>query len=274
MRVRWLGWAGVELECDGMAVVIDPLADPGAVFAALGEAAAGMRMPAIVEPSHRRSAIAGLLTHLHRDHADAGALAGALAPGAPVLEPEPGGGEGLELLGLAQADAELERSGLGRRVAPWTAVERDPFRLTALPSVDGTGDPQVSWLVEARGRRVLHLGDTMFHGFWWRMALRHGPFDIVFAPVNGARVSFPHRRPPSPLAAVMDPEQAAIAGELLGARTVVAMHFGGYDRTSFYRPVDDADQRFVAAAECRGYEPAVLEPGETVEVGAPGAAVA
>ena len=39
MKVRWLGWAGVEIEADGAAVVIDPLADPGATFAALGERA-------------------------------------------------------------------------------------------------------------------------------------------------------------------------------------------------------------------------------------------
>ena len=37
MKVRWLGWAGVEIEADGASVVIDPLEDPGATFAALGD---------------------------------------------------------------------------------------------------------------------------------------------------------------------------------------------------------------------------------------------
>ena len=45
--------------------------------------------------------------------------------------------------------------------------------------------------------------DTTFHGYWWRMARRHGPFDVVFAPINGAVVNFPHLQPPSPLAATM-----------------------------------------------------------------------
>ena len=45
---------------------------------------------------------AGLVTHLHRDHADAGALTKALVAGAPVLEPKRA-----EDLALAQADAEL-----------------------------------------------------------------------------------------------------------------------------------------------------------------------
>jgi L-ascorbate metabolism protein UlaG (beta-lactamase superfamily) len=37
MKVRWLGWAGVEIEAEGARVVIDPLADPAATFAALAE---------------------------------------------------------------------------------------------------------------------------------------------------------------------------------------------------------------------------------------------
>jgi L-ascorbate metabolism protein UlaG (beta-lactamase superfamily) len=39
MKARWLGWAGVEIEAEGAALVIDPLADPGATFAALGDGA-------------------------------------------------------------------------------------------------------------------------------------------------------------------------------------------------------------------------------------------
>jgi L-ascorbate metabolism protein UlaG (beta-lactamase superfamily) len=28
MQIRWLGWAGVEIEAQGERVVIDPVADP------------------------------------------------------------------------------------------------------------------------------------------------------------------------------------------------------------------------------------------------------
>jgi L-ascorbate metabolism protein UlaG (beta-lactamase superfamily) len=135
-----------------------------------------------------------------------------------------------------------------------------------MPAVDGLGDPQVSWLVEADGRRALHLGDTVFHGYWWRMVRRHGPFDVVFAPINGAAVDFPHLQPPSPLAAAMEPEQAALAGELLGAGTVVPIHYDGFEIDPWYRPVSDASARFAAAATGRPYEARVLEPGESFEV--------
>src|SRR5918999_175728 len=266
MKVRWLGWAGVEIQAQGASVVIDPLADPGATFAALGERAAAVALPAVTQPEAKGTAVAGLVSHLHRDHADAGALASALDPAATVHEPVWPGGVEAENLALAQADAELERAGLNRRrVEVWERMEVGPFAITALPAVDGLGDPQVSWLVEAEGVRVLHLGDTIFHGFWWRMSRRHGPFDVVFAPINGATVDFPHLQPPSPLAAAMEPEQAALAGELLRAGTVVPMHYDGFGENPWYHPIGDAARRFEAAAAGRRYDARPLQPGESLE---------
>ncbi len=266
MKVRWLGWAGVEIEADGATVVIDPLHDPGATFAALGERAQEVELPAIVPPDSQGTAVAGLLSHLHRDHTDAAALAAALADDATVHEPAWPGGADFENLALAQANAELEQAGLRRRaVEIWESFEVGPFTLTALPAVDGLGDPQVAWLVEAEGQRALHLGDTIFHGYWWRMAQRHGPFDLVLAPINGAVVDFPHLQPPSPFAAAMDPEHAAAAAEALGARTLVPIHYGGFEVDPFYRPLADPLERFEAATSDRPYEARVLEPGEGLE---------
>ena len=265
MELTWLGWAGVELEHDGATVVVDPLGDAGAVFAPLPDAA-GSPLPQVVAPTAGR-AVAGLVTHLHRDHADAAALTHALAPGAPVFEPPAGSGEGLEELSLAQAEHELTAAGLDRhRLAPWERATAGPFELTALPAVDGTGDPQVSWLVEAGGVRVLHLGDTMFHGAWWRMALRHGPFDVVLLPVNAPVVRFPHRRPASELPIVMDPVQAAVAAQVLGARVAIPIHDEGYEVGGIYEPVPDAAERFAAAAAERGVPTRILTVGESIEV--------
>jgi L-ascorbate metabolism protein UlaG (beta-lactamase superfamily) len=261
MEIRWLGWAGVELEHDGARLVIDPLADPGGTFAGFGEAAAGTELPAVVLAAEGE-AVAGLVSHLHRDHADAGALAAALAPGAAVHHPP--AAEDVNLA-LAQAEHELTASELPRTtIATWGSIDVGPFTCTALPAVDGLGDPQVSWLVEAGGTRVLHLGDTLFHGAWWQMARRAGPFDVVLAPINGAVVDFPHQQPPSPLPAAMKPEQAALAGELLGATTVVPMHYGGFALEPHYRPIADARERFELAARGRAYRAAPLAPGETL----------
>lgn len=266
MRVTWLGWAGAELEEDGATVVVDPLEDAGAVFDYLGDQAAGMVVPEIVAPSAGR-AVAGLVTHLHRDHADAAALTAALAPDAPVFEPHGQGEDRVDHLALAQADHELTAAGRERRqLAPWESVTVAPFTLTALPAVDGIGDPQVAWLIETDGARVLHLGDTMFHGHWWRIARRHGPFDAVLVPVNGAVLSFPHRQPPSPNPGAMNPDQAATAARILGARLAIPMHDHGYELRGVYEPVDSAAQRFLTAAAHRKVPTQLLQPGQSITI--------
>ena len=116
--------------------------------------------------------------------------------------------------------------------------------------------------------RVLHLGDTMFHGYWWRIARRHGPFDVVLVPVNGAVLGFPHRRPASPLPAALDPTQAAIAAEILGTRQAVPIHADGYELDGIYQPAPDAAKQFAAAAAERGVPVSILDPGESIEIAA------
>jgi len=261
MRIRWLGWAGVEFETRGERVVVDPLRDAAAVFSWLGERSRAITLPEVV--SAEPGAIAALLTHLHRDHADSAALASALTAGAPVYEPADYGGKARERLAVVQADHELTAAGLARNPAvAWTSTMAGAFTLTALPAVDGTGDPQVSWLIEADGKRALHLGDTMWHGWWWRICERYGAPDVVLAPINGARLTFPHRQPSSSLPGAMDPEQAALAAELLRAERIVPLHYGGYDIPGVYEPVLEPLGRLAAATS----RATPLKVGETIEL--------
>jgi L-ascorbate metabolism protein UlaG (beta-lactamase superfamily) len=177
-----------------------------------------------------------------------------------VYEPRSYGGTTLEQLAVAQADAELTAAGFDRRpLDAWTMVEAGPFSVTAIPAADGTGDPQVSWLVEAGGRRLLHLGDTLFHGWWWRISERFGAPDVVCAPINGARLTFPHRRPASTLPGVMDPEQAALAAELLRAGKLMPIHYGAYEAGGLYENVADPLERLRAASD-RVAVPRLAEP--------------
>jgi L-ascorbate metabolism protein UlaG (beta-lactamase superfamily) len=180
-----------------------------------------------------------------------------------VYEPVVFGGESADRLAVIQADRELTAAGLARQpAAVWTSIAAGAFTLTALPAVDGTGDPQVSWLLEAEGKRVLHLGDTMWHGWWWRIRERYGPPDVVLAPINGARLTFPNRQPASPLAGVMEPEQAALAAELLHADRLVPIHYGAYALPDVYEPVGDPVERLAAATD----RATPMKPGETIEV--------
>jgi L-ascorbate metabolism protein UlaG (beta-lactamase superfamily) len=257
MEVRRLAWAGLEISAGGQRLVIDLVED----FSRLhGGVTPDGQVPPPPEPG---SVQVALLTHLHRDHADPTAIARALQSGAPVLRPERASGRESETALVRQTESEVEESDLATRVVGgWETVEIGPFEIAALPAVDGFGDPQVSWSVAADGCRVLHAGDTLFHGWWWLIAERHGPFDMVFLPAGGAVVDLPTRQPPSPLPAGMDPDQAAVAAKLLRARQVVPIHYGPLHEAPNYVQVDDPPGRLCAAARDAGVEARVLAPGE------------
>ncbi|WP_410602981.1 MBL fold metallo-hydrolase [Amycolatopsis sp. lyj-90] len=260
MRTRRLGWAGLEIEADGERLVIDYVRDLSPLFTGWRS---GDRLPA---PSG--TAGAALVTHLHRDHTDAAALAGVLAPGAPVLRPAPGHGDDVDNVTTLQAERELALHRLAAEVVdPWSTREIGPFLVTAIPAVDGLGDPQLNWVVQADGQRIFHGGDTMFHGYWWLIARRFSPFDAVFLPANGAVVDAPHLRPPSPLPAALDPRQAAAAAEILDARYAVPMHYepGQPDKIAGYVEVADPEKEFRAHAGQRAH---VLAVGEWLDLAA------
>jgi L-ascorbate metabolism protein UlaG (beta-lactamase superfamily) len=262
MRVRRLGWAGLEIEAQGATVVVDLVEEAEPLRSALPPGA-------LVSPAGKASA--ALVTHLHSDHADPAAIERVLAPGGVVLRPAPFDGSRAENWWTAPAEAGFARSDLTVNVVrEWQTTMVGPFEITAVPAVDGLGDPQVSWVVTADGQRVFHGGDTIFHGYWWLIAGRFGPFDAAFLPINGAVVDFGHLRPASPLPADLTPEQAAVAGLILQARQVVPIHFGIVDQP-VYVEVDDPAVAFRAAAEKHGVQVTMLAPGEEIDLSQVGA---
>jgi L-ascorbate metabolism protein UlaG (beta-lactamase superfamily) len=261
MKITRLGWAGIELEAaGGETAVIDLLQDTSGMAAFMGEPHGPLP-----GPTRPGAAVLALVTHLHEDHADAASIAGALAPGGVLLRPAPDDGEFLEIAAQQTAEKRLTELGVPQRhVAPWARVEVGPFTATAIPAVDGFGDPQVSWVVEADGVRIFHGGDTLYHGYWWRARMRTGDIDYAFLPINAPRVSLPHRRPASPHGAVMDGAQAAAAAELLGAREAIPIHYDTINNPPIYTQVEDPAGRFLAACAALGVAARVVEAGQVV----------
>lgn len=261
MDVRRLAWAGLEVRAGSETAVIDFVEE----FAHLrGAAPPPGEVPASPAPG---TVSLALLTHLHSDHADAGAITRALRPDGRVLMPERALGNGDETALLERPQSAFDESGLAAAVVePWETVEAGPFTVTALPAADGFGDPQVSWAVAAEGCRILHAGDTIFHGWWWLAAMRHGPFDVAFLPAGGAVVDLPARQPASPLPAGMDPRQAAIAAKLLGAQKLVPIHYGPIHEADNYVQASDPAGSLEAAARELGVAARVLQPGEQLSI--------
>ncbi|HWI72992.1 MAG TPA: MBL fold metallo-hydrolase [Baekduia sp.] len=259
MNIRRLGWAGVELEAeDGAVAVIDLLESTESMRAFMGEP----HTP-LPGPSRPGSAVVALVTHLHGDHTDPDAIAAALGEDGVLLRPAPDTGPFLEIAATLEAEKRLVELGVRQRIVNvWETVVVGPFRATAVPAVDGFGDPQVGWVVEADGTRVYHHGDTLFHGSWWRARMRVGDIDVAFLPVNGPLVSLPHRQPGSPRNAVMSPAEAAAAAQLLGARVAVPIHYDTINNPPIYAQTDDPAGAFAREGAALGVDVRVLEPGE------------
>lgn len=240
--------------------MVDLLENAGSMAEFIGEP-----REALPGPTAPGTVSLALVTHLHYDHTDPAALERALAPDGLVLRPPPARGDGMETIALAAAEQGLAELGIETRVVePWETVEAGPFAVTAVPAADGFGDPQVSWVVAAEGRRIVHCGDTVFHGWWWLTKMRHGPFDTAFLPVNGPIVNLPHRQPHSTLPAAMDPVQAAEAAALLEAVEAIPIHYDTLNNPPVYAQVDRPADAFLEAASRRGVPARTVRAGESV----------
>ena len=238
LQVQRLGWAGIHLQLGEAHLYIDPLLDP----AVWGPALLDPLTPIATQPGPRFA----LVTHRHEDHLDPLALKAALGTGGTFLSAE------------AVNAGLLPPGTLSRVAALYEPQLLGDFTAVAVPAADGYGDPQVSWIVSAGGRRIIHCGDTLWHGHWWRIGRQYGPFDAAFLPINGAR--FGWRKPASDVPAVLTPHQAVEAAAILGARLVVPIHYG-IAPSDEYREVPDARAELLAAARAKGIGVEIVPSG-------------
>lgn len=259
LELRRLSCAGLEITSGDDVLLIDPLVELDAILRLV---LAEEEEP-LVAPAAQGDACGVLVSHLHRDHADASAIRHALAPHGRLLGPPVGPDDSFAQTAIAGVEQELDDLGLTLEpTSPWTSVALGAFEVTAVPASDGTGDPQVSWVVAAGGRRILHGGDTLWHGAWWKIAARLGPIDVAFLPINGAVISFPWTQPAADAPASMTPEQAIEATRALCADRLVPTHYGLLYHADLYREREDPAPAAVAAGARRGVDVTVLEPGQ------------
>lgn len=148
----------------------------------------------------------------------------------------------------------------------WQPIDAGPFRVTAVPSHDWRGDDQVAWVVEIDGRRMIHCGDTIWHGRWYEIARRYRSFDAAFLPINGVLTRLPGFTP-TRVPATLTPEQAIEAAVVLRARRACPIHHGLFHRPPRYVEQPDVLARFEAAARRRGIEAVAPRDGELLPIG-------
>ncbi|WP_394833241.1 MBL fold metallo-hydrolase [Pendulispora rubella] len=239
LRAQRLAWAGVRLQLATSTLFLDPLISPDA----WGPALKDPLIPVDVASGSRYV----LVTHRHPDHFDPAAIRRAL-------------GESGRLVCAPEVAAAAAAWGFKTRMAPLyePVLLDDDFTATAVPAIDGYGDPQVSWVVRGGGRRIIHCGDTLWHGSWWHIGRQFGPFDAAFLPINGAR--FAWRKPVSEVSAVMTPEQAVAAAIVLGAKLLVPIHYGVVGAEG-YSELPDPEGTLLQIARRRNMPVEIVRPG-------------
>ncbi len=230
MRIQKMPWTGIRIETGNVRIAIDPLFTLDPIW--------GAPKDPFYPLSDFGPVDAVLVTHMHPDHFDPKAIARFYGNDIPVYVPE----------GVVN---EAKRSGLTAIQGGTVGISFTigPFTITPTYSVDGIGDIQNAYVVEAGGKRILHSGDTLWHGYWWKMRQAFGPFDAVFLPINAAVIEFPGLTPPSGQPVVMSPEQAAAAAMVLEAKQLIPVHYGTFDNPPIYAQTPDVLSRLEASAK-------------------------
>jgi L-ascorbate metabolism protein UlaG (beta-lactamase superfamily) len=239
-----LAWAGLRLEFGSVALFVDAInPDPQS----------GRPGPSLQTHAARSFA---LVTHHHPDHCDPAALAPLLGTTGYLVAQESV---------LAQFDHRSLNVQPTRTFEPvFLSRGAGEFVAWAVPASDGLGSPQFSWVIDAGGKRIIHCGDTAWHGGWWDIGRAYGPFDVAFLPINGFRQTGGRFRE-APAAMSLTPEQAVHAAKILGANLAVPIHFGLVPDAS-YTEEPDALARFVREASAQSVRVRTLAPGESLSL--------
>jgi L-ascorbate metabolism protein UlaG (beta-lactamase superfamily) len=240
-EITWVGHGTVLVEMDGVTMITDPL---------LRARVAHLRR--VAPPARELPPLdAVLVSHQHGDHLDPRSLA-LIGRNSRLIAP-PGASKYLRRRGFE--DVTEVRPGEDVAVGPVTVTATHAEH--AGSRTVGQSGLAVGFVLEG-SRRIYFAGDTdIFPGL-----AELAPVDVALLPIWGwGPVLGPGH---------LDPAGAARAAALLGARSVVPIHWGTYAPVHILvrsRPVwlDDPPDRFRAELEVEApdTELRVLAPGET-----------
>lgn len=179
---RPLGQAGFRFDFDGTVVYVDPYLSNR--VAELEGAALQRQIPIPEAPDNITDADWILLSHIHLDHCDLATLLpmARASAAARIMCPADVArhlvGHGLSAERLRQADEKWHQLGPGCRViavpAAHPELERDADGLLRY----------AGYVIEHRGRRLYHAGDTSVHEKIIDTLCAMRPIDVAFLPVN------------------------------------------------------------------------------------------
>jgi L-ascorbate metabolism protein UlaG (beta-lactamase superfamily) len=201
--IEYVGHATVLIDVAGVRLLTDPL---------LRNRVTHLRRAAKVDAGALRGLDAVLISHLHYDHLDLPSLQ-RLGRDMPVVAPR-GAGPMIKRKAGVRNVIELspaEEIQIGALTVRGTPAEHDAARLP----FGATAEP-LGYVIEGGGKTIYFAGDTdVFPGM-----AELGPVDVGLLPIWGWG--------PTMGPGHMDPERAAEAAALLGARIAIPIHWGTY----------------------------------------------
>jgi L-ascorbate metabolism protein UlaG (beta-lactamase superfamily) len=249
LKFTLLGGPTALLEYAGLRWLTDPTLSPP------GEYAGGLVKTAgpAIEPSALAPIDVVLLSHEH--HSD---------------NLDPGGREFLPTARrvLTTPEAAERLGGNATGVDPWSSVEVErskgsPVTVTAVPAQHGPDESEeimgrvIGFVLEAAGApRVYLSGDNASLEVAREIARRVGP--VAIAVLFAGAVQLPHRFDGAYL--TLSSDHAAEAAMLLGAHTVIPVHFEGW--THFGQGAEELRKAFAGNGIAERL--ALAEPGQTV----------
>lgn len=244
--MTYVGHATVLFETDAQSILADP------VFSnRLASVFTRREAPMSFDVNSIRNLRAILISHGHHDHMDLRSLV-TLGKDVPVIVPK---GVSIPLV--------LRRFRDIRVVKPWDELQVGPAKITVVPSHHFGGRPPFYITASYQGyvisgeKCVYFAGDTGFDEEMFRQICGRFSLDLAILPIGAYH-------PPSFRKHHMSPEDAIDAFRLLGARSMMPIHFETFSMS--WEPMDEPRRRLNAAAEKAGVSDTVfaLTAGESI----------
>lgn len=249
LRITWLGHSSLLLEVDGLRILVDPVwGERASPFSYLG-AKRFYPVPLALQDLPPIDAI--LISHDHYDHLDIATVKRLKDKNIEWYMPL-GVGSHLRHWGVAKEKIhELDW---------WQDATIKGVKFTAIPSRHSSGrsifltDTKKTlwsgWAINGPQHRVVYSGDTTMHPDFKTVGDKLGPFDLSIIEIGAYNLLWRDNH--------LGPEQALIAHQLLQAKTLLPVHWAGFDLAThgWTEPME----RLQAAALKSPARPQVLTP--------------
>jgi L-ascorbate metabolism protein UlaG (beta-lactamase superfamily) len=228
--ITWLGHAGFLVQMEGANILIDPN------WALWHGPVKRLRHPSLYAHDMPRIDLV-LITHAHFDHLHLPSLR-RIADGQPIIVPR----------GVGNVVKRCDFSSV-TELNTWGSIGFQDLRISLTPArhwgarfIHDTHRHFGGYLIESAARSVFHCGDSaLFDGF--KEIGERAAIDVAMMPIGAYE-------PPSGRPVHMNPEEALDAFQMLGAGTMIPMHYDTFPLSG--EPIDEPVQRLNTAATDRG----------------------